>query len=151
MNPNLIELGKTFKSYKDAHEKAKAQLDEINAQWEECEKELLAAMLEDCVNSIDIDGVGKISLVRKSFLSVNAANKPAFYSYLKASGNGSLLKEDVNPRTLGAFLKEHVAELAAQYKAQGMDEVDAKVKAEEFLKEKGASHFSENSLSLRKS
>lgn len=152
MNQNLIELGKQFKECKDAHDAAKSALDAANEKWEAVEDELRSAMVDDCVNSVDIEGVGKLSLVRKSFLSVNAANKPQFYQYLQESGNGDLLKLDVNPRTLTAFLKNHKDTLTKQYMViDEMDKIDAEEKAETLLKEKGASHFSEITISLRKS
>lgn len=152
MNPTLIELGKRFKEIKDAHDRIKAALDDASAEWDRVEAELKSAMLEDCVNSVDIEGVGKLSLVRKSYLSVNAANKPEFYKYLQESGNGDLLKLDVNPRTLTAFLKTHKDDLTKQFMViDNLDKIDAEEKAEMLLKEKGASHFAEVSISLRKS
>ena len=152
MNNKLVELGIKFKKFKDDYKEKEDALKLLGNEWEECERELLDAMVEEGVNSIDIDGVGKLSMRTENYLSVNTANTPFFYSYLKESGNGALLKEYVNPRTLTSFLKEHLelktAEIAAQ---KAIDEFDARKEALDFLQGKGAAYFSKKSVSLRAS
>jgi hypothetical protein len=151
MNQTLLELGKKFRALKDQSEAKDDELKLINKAWDECEAELIQAMIDDCINSFDIEGVGKISLARSSFLSVNAQNKEKFYKYLQDSGNGALLKLDVNPRTLGAFLKDHEKELTKKFMDEaGIDEIDAKAKADEVLKEHGAAIFAKTQIRLLK-
>lgn len=150
MNQNLLDKAKEFRALKDEYEEKNKALKELGDKWDEVEKELIQLMLDDCINSIDVDGVGKVSLATTSYLSVNAANKPQFFDYLQESGNGGLLKLDVHPKTLTSFLGEHRDNLVKDFMAKGFDEVDAKAKALEFLNEKGANYFVKRGIQLRK-
>lgn len=142
-------LASQFLELKKKSDFLSEELKKTNAEWEEVEKELLNAMVEEGTSSIRLEGMGLFSMRTRSFLSVNAANKPNFYEYLKESGNGDLLKLDVNPRTLTAFLKGHQETLESQYLNEGLDPVDARKKALEFLNQKGASYFSERGVSFK--
>ncbi len=147
---DVNELGKRFFELKQLAEAKKEEIKKINDEWSEVENELIQAMVDEGTNSIGIEGIGKFTLTTKSFLSVNKANEMRFYGYLRASDNGALIHDHVNPRTLGAFLKEHQKELEGKYIAEGLDAIDARNKAIDFLKEKGAAIFSEKTISLRK-
>lgn len=150
MNQKLIELGERFSALKKQHEALKTQLDDVRIEWELVEEQLLAAMTEDCINSFDVENLGKFTVAKKNYLSVNAANKPSFYGYLQESGNGDLLKLDVNPRTLTSFLKGHLEEVTKKFMSDhNLDQVDAEEKALEYLKDKGASYFSEASIRFK--
>lgn len=150
MSQKLTDIAKRYKELQDKHEAKNEELKAIGKDWTACETELLEAMVDEGVNSIKIDGVGLLSMRTKNYLNVNAANKPSFYEYLQASGNGGLLKLDVNPRTLTAFLGDHLQELIkAKVQAEGKDEIEARNEALEFLKSKGAAYFSERGISLR--
>ncbi len=150
MNETLINLGKQFRKFKDEYKEKEDALKALGNEWEECEKQLLDAMVEEGVNSINIEGVGLLSMRTENYLSVNAANTGFFYTYLKESGNGGLLKEYVNPRTLTTFLKEHLELKINEIKdAKGIDEFDARKEALDFLQTKGAAYFSKKSVSLR--
>lgn len=145
----LVEICKRYREIKTAHEGLSDQLKQLGQVWTDTELELIDAMVEEGTNSIDVEGAGKFSLCTKNYLSVNAANKAQFYPYLKESGHGGLLKEDVNPKTLTAFLKTHLVEVEGKFKAEGMDQFDASKAALEFLKSKGAAYFSEKTIMLR--
>lgn len=150
MNNELVELGKKFFELKTKHEEQSAALKELGAEWEAVETELLETMAEEGVSSINIDGLGLFSMSTRNMLSVNAANKEKFWEYLKESGNGHLLKLDVNPRTLTAFLGEHLAALIEKRKAEGKMEFEAREEMLKFLNEKGASYFVKRGISFRK-
>jgi hypothetical protein len=146
----ISDLVKKYAELEDRAEEQKAKLKAINDAWAEVETKLLEAMAEEGIKSTKLEGLGRFSLVTKNYLSVTAANKPSFFDYLKASGNGALLKEDVNPKTLTAFLKGHLEEIIKEFSDKGMDTVDARNKALEFLNQKGASYFSERVISHTK-
>ena len=150
MDQKIIAFAKEFKRLKDEHDELSGKLKEIDTLWSAAEAALLDAMLEEGVNSIDLGGVGKLSMRTVNYLSVNAANTEQFYQYLRLSGNGALLKESVNPRTLTAWLKSHLEELIAGANNNGMDAVDARTASLEFLKTKGASYFTKRGIALRK-
>ena len=148
---SITELVRAYYTARISCEEAKKLLKELTEIEEQAKLELLAGMVEMGVPSIDIEGLGKFSMSTINHLSVTAANKPSFYKYLKESGNAGLLKEDVNPRTLSAFLKEHLIEIENKNIAAGMDVVTARQSALEFLNSKGASYFSEKNISFRRS
>jgi len=149
MNQRLTDLARQYRELRAKKEFQADVLKAISADLSTSESELLEAMVEEGVNSLRIDGVGLLSMKVTNYLSVNVANKPAFFEYLQESGNGGLLKLDVNPKTLTAFLSEHLKALTKDYVDSGMDEIDARNKALDGLKSKGASYFSERGISLR--
>lgn len=125
MTKEIILLGEKFAACKKAHEAAKKALDDIGADWDAVEKELIEAMLEAGVKTIKIDGLGAFTLRRSSYPSVNAGNKPTFFEYLRGAGHEHLLKLDVPTNTLNAFLKRHVEELREQLPQRGLTEFEA--------------------------
>ena len=106
-------------------------------------------MVDEGVNSVKLEGVGTFSMRTKSFLNVTIANKEGFLKYLKESGNGGLIKEDVNSRTLTAFLSGHLELGFIRDRVnKGMDEVDARKDALEMLNKRGASYHSERQIAM---
>lgn len=175
MTQEIIELGKKFAASKVSYEEAKKVLDKINDEWTQIEKDLLEAMTAAGLKSIDIDGVGKLTMKRTSYPSVNSANKPTFFNYLTGAGHGDLLKLDVPTNTLTAFLKKHVEELQADLQKRGLndfeaerlsmlpgyenvrcstgiplDKMDAEVFANDILKSWGASPFTKTEITFKK-
>lgn len=169
----IVELGRKFAACKVKYEAAKKLADEANEEWGAAEAELMEAMIEGQTKSITIDGIGRLTLRRQNYPSVNAANKPLFFEYLKASGHGDLLKLDVHAATLQKFLKEHKDELSAQVQSAGLsehqaeclqnveqfsgikagqkfDEMEAGDVVEAILKVNGAAMFSKSDISLTK-
>lgn len=150
MSNNLVKLAQEYHAARAKCDALKDQLSEANKAKDEAESVLLEAMTDNEVSSVRIEGLGLFSMTTTNYLSVNAANKPKFYAYLKASGNGGLLKEEVNPKTLTAFLKGHLVEMTKKIAdADKLEDFDANKKALEYLKEKGAEYFSERGVSLR--
>lgn len=140
------------KTYKDARDRSKILSEQLSTQKEtekQCVNDLLELMVEEGVKSIKIDGVGLLSMKVTSYLSCTVANQEILYPYLRESGNGGLFKETINPKTLTAFLNEHLNELVRDRIGKGMDEVDARANALAFLSEKGASYFTDRGISLR--
>lgn len=125
----LKPLAKQFGDLKRLHEALKACLDEVAEHWDECEKQLIEHMIDEGVSSIKIEGYGNFILSRSTYPNVNAANKPQFFEYLKASGNEGLLKLDVPTNTLTAFLKKHVDELKKQFTEEGVQPYQAQLLA----------------------
>lgn len=151
MNDKLTALARAYSEVRMQLDEANDAMKNLENTVAEREQDLLNAMVEEGIRSMTIEGVGLLSLKTTNYLSVNAANKENFYKYLQESGNGSLLKLDVNPRTLSAFLKDHLEELIrADCAASNKDEVDARNECLEFLNKKGASYFTKHGISLRK-
>jgi hypothetical protein len=149
MNKAILELSFKFKDLKQQSEAQAKVLKDINAEWDECEQALLGALVEEGVNSVKIEGVGNIVMRTENYLSVTNEHKPGFYDYLKASGNGELLKESVADGTLKAFLKQHLVDVQTQLmEQQGLDEITARNEAVKFLNSKGASSHTKRGVSL---
>lgn len=147
---DINTLAKRFAELKYSADEKKKELAEINDTWDGVEKELMEAMVDEGTNSIGIEGIGLFSLKTKNYMSVNAANHFQFYQYLREAGHGSLIRDYVNPATLSSFLKEHQKEIEGKFIAEGIDDFDAREKAIQFLKEKGAACFSEKQIALTK-
>lgn len=176
MEQNLIvTLGRTYAEKRRAHEAAKTEIKKLAEAEEEAENELIEALIEAGTKSISIEGVGRLTLSRSTYPSVNAAGKPTFFEYLKEAGHGGLLKLDVNPQTLQSFLKKHVVEIQQQLSSEGLsdyqaeilnqgakeqyhgvkagtviDEMDAEEMARDILIAKGAAMFTKRGISLVK-
>lgn len=146
----LQEMARKFADHKLRDDEIKKMKEENDAEWDVIEKEMMELMVQDGVPSIRIEGLGLFSLVTKNYLSVNAANKPQFFEYLQESGNGSLLKLDVHARTLEAFLKTHSEELISKFQAEGLDLFEAKEKAHGVLIARGAAHFKDQRIQMKK-
>jgi hypothetical protein len=149
MNQQLIELAKAYKRFKLAYAEQEAALDQLDEEWKDLTTKLQDLMIEEGVKSITIEGVGMLSMRTTSYPSVNAASKPVFFDYLKKTGNDSILKLDVNPRTLGAFLKEHSETLITERMKDGMDEVTAREAVQEELKKEGVAFFVKRDIALK--
>jgi hypothetical protein len=149
MNTKIIELGKQFKEFKKKEAELKAELKLLNEQWQTCENELLEAMTEEGVRSVTIENVGMLSMRTTNFLSVTADNKPSFFEYLHESGNAGLLKLDVHAATLKSFLDGHLEKIIQDKKDAGLDDMEARSEALEFLKSKGAGYFTKRDVALK--
>ena len=150
MSQKISQLAKQYREIEAKHEEQSARLKELSAEWQAIENKLLEAFVEEGVNSVKLEGLGNFILNTKNYLSVTAGNKEQYFEYLKASGNDGLLKLDVNPKTNGAFLDTHLLTLMSEYAAEGLNQIEARMKALEFLKQKGVSYFSEKRISVRK-
>lgn len=169
----IVELGRKYFEARTAKEEAAKAASAAEAAEGEAKNELIEAMIEAGTNSISIDGIGRLSLTRSVYPNVNAAAKPQFFEYLKASGNGGLLKLDVHTKTLESFLKKHKEELVTQVQDEGLtqyqaeclqkveqfqgikagqvfDEMAAAEVAEAILISQGATIFSKKNISLTK-
>lgn len=150
MNKQIIELSQEFAKLKARHEEASKVVKDINAEWGEVETKLIEALIEEGVKSIVIDGIGRVILTSKAHLSVNIADKPKMFAYMKDTGAGSLIREDCPAQTLTKWLGERLEELQKEEMSGGLDEVEAREKALGQLKAEGASFFLKRQISLRK-
>lgn len=149
MTDQILSLARGFHVLKLEAARLSEALKDVNSQWATCEAELLQAMADEGLASMKIDGIGTLSTRTENYLSVTGEQKHGFYDYLKHSGNGGLLKEEVNPATLKAFLKQHVEELTRQGVEAGKEEFDARTEAVTFLQAHGASVFTKRGITLR--
>lgn len=148
MNDKLVESAKKFAMHRKLYDEYTRILKDNNTAWDACELELVAAMVEEGVTSVALEGMGNFVLRRDNMTSVAADNKPRVFEYLRESGNGALLKEDVTPQTLKAWIKSHISELADGYRQQGLPEIEKSYEQQaiEFLGNKGITFFRKTSI-----
>lgn len=148
---SITELAARYRELEELSKAKSEELKKIDSEWTECETKLLEAFVDEGVNSVRLEGLGLFSMVTKNHLNVTAANKASYFEYLKATGNDGILKLDVNAKTNGAFLDSHLDTLIEGFMSeQGLDKVDARKVALEFLNKKGVSYFTEKRISVRK-
>jgi hypothetical protein len=151
MSERISDIAKQFKELKDKSAAQAEALKSLNKEWDMCELELIDALIEEGVKSINIEGIGLIMMRVKNRLSVNIADKPVLFEYLKETKNEGILKLDINPATLGSWLDAHLEELIKEKVANGLDMVDAREQALKFLHEQaGVSCFSKREIALKK-
>lgn len=146
------ELAKRYRELEAKHIVQSDVLKEIGDEWSAIEAKMLESMVDEGVNQIRLPGIGLFSLSTRNFLSVTVANKEKYIEYLENTGNDGLLKVDVNPKTNGAFLDKHLAQLIQEKIDSGECDnvVEGRKKVLEFLNQHGVSYFSERKISVRK-
>jgi hypothetical protein len=60
------------------------------------------------ITSFKVPGIGSVSIRNETYVSVLAENRPKLHEELRASGNGDLITESVNPQTLKSWAKEQL-------------------------------------------
>lgn len=107
-----VELGTEINNLKNAKKKASDLLEEIENKIKLRECDLKNLLIEEGKDSTGhINGAGEFSLKRKVYPGVNKADKPNFLAWVKAIGEGAMIKEEIPPGTLTAWLKEKIDEL----------------------------------------
>jgi len=72
------------------------------------ETELPEYMEEQELEKVTVDGVGTIFVQQQMYASVKAEDRPAFYEWLKETGNEDMITEWVFPQSVKAFCKEQL-------------------------------------------
>ena len=101
----LADKLRTCREEKKDHE---SRVKELNASIETLDRELSSGMVEaECTK---FSRGGKLFYLHTGVhASAQAGKKAAMCAALKKAGYGSLVKEDVNVRTLSSFCKEQMA------------------------------------------
>ena len=150
MNNQIVALAEKFRALEAQATEASNRLKELNSEWIAVEAELLEAMVEEGVKSVSIEGLGMFSMKVTPILNTTIATKVMALSYLKKTGNDSIIREDVPAQTLTAFWRTHLQELIDLRTKNGMHEVDARREAIEYLKQNaGVSSYEKRGISVR--
>ncbi len=83
----------------------KAKVDEAKAQMQELKNQLLEEMDTLKLQNFRMADIGLVYVHVSPKIGLLKADKPEVYAWLKANGHGSIVKEEVNPRTFQAFCK----------------------------------------------
>lgn len=88
-------------------------LEDLKKQRQERYDELRKRLVPDKLASLGLKGLklsdgGSISLRSDVYPNLDKARELEFFDWLRATGNGALIKETVNHQTLKAFVKERI-------------------------------------------
>jgi hypothetical protein len=133
-----VELGSEIWRCENELGMLQEQVDTLKDEKRGAEEDLMALLIEEGKNSTGhIEGVGEFKLARKVYPSVNKANMPIFIDFLKRGPDSSLVKETVEAKTLQAYCKTKIEELALTFQ----DEETRRVALDETDSEDGITDF----------
>jgi len=105
----LETVVRRLRELKDEKEKLGEEEKRINIEISQIETLKLPEMMESAgITSFKVPGIGSVSIRNETYVSVLAENRPQLYAELRASGNGDLITEQVNPQTLKSWVKENL-------------------------------------------
>lgn len=105
----LETVVRRLRELKDEKEKLGEEEKRINIEISQIETLKLPEMMESAgITSFKVPGIGSVSIRNETYVSVLAENRPQLYEELRASGNGDLITEQVNPQTLKSWVKENL-------------------------------------------
>ena len=107
----LFELADQLKDLRDMKKGLEQKLKDINAQLEEKDATLAAAMTESETQNFTRAGI-MFCLTNTTRASATAERKEELFDALRTEGFGDLIYETVNANSLSAFVKEQIAENA---------------------------------------
>ena len=107
----LFELADQLKDLRDMKKGLEQKLRDINAQLEEKDATLAAAMTESETQNFTRAGI-MFCLTNTTRASATAERKEELFDALRTEGFGDLIYETVNANSLSAFVKEQIAENA---------------------------------------
>ena len=107
----LFELADQLKDLRDMKKGLEQKLKDINAQLDEKDATLAAAMTESETQNFTRAGI-MFCLTNTTRASATAERKEELFDALRTEGFGDLIYETVNANSLSAFVKEQIAENA---------------------------------------
>lgn len=106
---NMQELAEKFRELQAALKDSKAVSSEIQKEFDYLRKSILPDKMEELgFDTVNITGVGRISLRAEMYASIVAEQKEAAFAWLSENGHGALIKDTVNASSLKAFMKEQI-------------------------------------------
>lgn len=108
---SLRDLVLELSHLKQSKDVLEEQLSEMNKRIEVLSRqEIPEAMDEEGVQNVRYEGIGKVHLRADVFASIPAEVRDDAYTWLEATGRGSLIKPTVNASSLKAAVKEWIAQ-----------------------------------------
>jgi len=102
----LVDKIKKLTELKQEREERKAKLQEIENLIRSLEEEINAAMLEQGISNLKIDGVGTAYVASRLYASVRKADVDRTVEWLKQIGIGDISTRTINSSTLSAIIKD---------------------------------------------
>lgn len=106
---SLVDLAKELQARTNAKDALKEQSAAIQKEIDILSIGIIPEkMADEEISTMKIDGVGRLQTRSDAWVSVLAANKPAFLEWCLANNQGPLIKSDIHAQTLKAFIKDRV-------------------------------------------
>lgn len=113
----VVKLGERMEELDAIIAEKEEDLKTVKAEFEFIRVTLIPKKLEEeGLKNFRLASGRGITTSTDLYVSVLADDKPTFMQWLKDSGQGGIIKEDVNPQTLKAFIKNRI-ENAEEYPA----------------------------------
>lgn len=106
---NILVLATELHRLRDEKKATEDKVKELNREIEEVDKELVEAMLESELQSINMSGF-TFYLNTRTFATAKAEGKIELYEWFKENGHESMVQETVNAQTLAAWVREQLDE-----------------------------------------
>lgn len=107
----LAEIAAEYKAIKEALEEAGEIETALRKISDSYSKHILPArMEEEGIETVRIEGVGRLQTKSDIHCNCPAANREALQDWLVDHGHGSLISQSVNASTLKAFIREQMKE-----------------------------------------
>lgn len=103
-----VELVRRFRDAKDRLDKAEAEVEAAEKEYDELETWLMEVMMaKDETKTSEFEGLGHVTMwVPRLYPTVLVENQDQLFKYLREIGRGDLIKEQVHSGTLGTFICE---------------------------------------------
>lgn len=104
MDSQLTKLCSEYHALKEKKEQIQSDLEKINQEISEKNKELLDYWKNEGLSNVKFDGLGTFYLNKDVRASVT--DQDSLFEYLRDNDHGNIIKETVNAKTLSAWAKE---------------------------------------------
>ena len=106
---SLVDLARELRRVGDLHDEAKEIVSDLYKDLQTLSVSIIPErMADEEITTMNIDGVGRLQCRTDAYVSVLKADKPEFMQWCIDSNNAPLIKEDIHPATLKAFIKDRV-------------------------------------------
>ena len=106
---SLSDLAQAQRDIKQALEKAKKEVTEIQSHFDALRLHVLPEKMEDMgISSVKVNGVGRLTVTGDLYAGIVPGKQVNAYKWLEDNGHGDLVKDFVHSSTLKAFLKEQI-------------------------------------------
>jgi len=102
----LVDKIKKLTELKQEREEKKQELQELENLIRSLEEEINAAMLEQGISNLKIDGIGTAYVASRLYASVRKADVDRAVEWLKEIGIGDISTRTINTSTLSAIVKD---------------------------------------------
>lgn len=106
---SVISLAREYADQQRLYDTMKEAAEAQKAAVRKAEEKLYAALIDEGVTAITLDGVGVLRPVSNVKATCRAGMQQNLFDALRENGYGDVIKESVNANTLNALIKDVIA------------------------------------------